>query len=198
MKTSSKFLIGLIGICVVAISLWSGYTIFTPYLVGPKLGVQLTCSAIQEGTTAEALEDRFGGFTPFTDTQNALVEAILSDAEKNGSTPPRSNGEINQTILKIYDDLDYYSYLDLGYDPSLEPYLDELLAQNNNRLPDDYLTAISRRLNELDGITTQTAIPNNGPAQIYSNFKSGWLCICEVEMENGRVDRTNFISCSQQ
>lgn len=198
MKNRARIFLTIFCILFGGITLWSGYFIITPYVIGPRLEVQLACSSIQPGTTAPELENRFGRFAPLSDTQNALSEAIMSELNTSGAAIPQSTEELNRLILKIYNDLDYYSYLDLGYDPSLEPYLTELLAQNNGRLPEELLSNIARRLGELEGTTDEISKVEDGPVLVHSNFKSGWLCTCEVEMEGGKVDHSNVVICTDQ
>ena len=198
MKTRAKVFLTIFSILFGGITLWSGYFIITPYVIGPRLEVQLACGSIQPGTTAEELENRFGRFSPLTDTQNALADAIFTEINTNGAPYPQTNDDLNNLILQIYEDLDYYSYLDLGYDPSLEPYLDELFAENNGRLSDELLTNINRGLGELEGLTDEISMVENGPVLVHSNFKSGWLCTCEAEMAGGKVDHTNVVICVDQ
>ncbi len=196
MTQRSKIFLGLIGILFAGASIWTGYTIITPYVVGPKFGVQLACSAIQTGTQVEQLDREFEELVPLPDMETALIEGILHDVETKGEAFPTSIDELREKITSMYAELDYYSYLDLGYHESLEEYLKKQLESNDGTFPLSQIDQISNRLKSIQAAPEAYSSLDNGRVQIYTINKSGWLCSCHVEMENGRVASTHSVMCS--
>lgn len=196
MTQRSKIFIGLIGILFASASIWTGYYIITPYVIGPKFGVQLACSSIQSGTQIEQLDREFEELVPIPDMETALIEAILHDVETKGESFPASLDELRGKVARMYEELDYYSYLDLGYHESLEEYLKKELESNNGVFPLSTIDKISKRLKLIESAAEKYSPLDNGRVQIYTINKSGWLCSCHVEMENGRVADSHSVMCS--